>query len=143
MDIQQLDAETTAWKDRLLRTAQEAGFSSAPPQLYKDFETMVEQYQQAVAVDAEVDVTDIQQMLGVVVGEYLRAELGMEWVIITDDYGTDLAILAQAPNGAYVYSCPIIVVGKRFSPEYEPGQLEFFCNQFLVTSKAQLLDGNS
>lgn len=138
MDIQQLDAETTAWKDSLLRAAQEAGFHFEPPKLFEDFEAMVEQYKQAAASDPDIDVTDIQQMWGIVVGEYLREKMGMEWVVITDDYGTDLAILATAPNGDHVYSCPIIVVGKRFSPDYEPGQLEFFCNQFMVTSLAQL-----
>ena len=138
MDIQPLDAETTAWKDSLLRTAQEAGFHFEPPELYADFEQLIGQYQQATIADADVDVTEIQQMVGLVVGEYLRTELGMEWVIISDDYGTDLAILATAPDGSHVYSCPIIVVGKRFSTDYEPGQLEAFCNQFLGTSKAQL-----
>lgn len=68
MDIQQLDAETTAWKDSLLRAAQEAGFHFEPPKLFEDFETMVEQYKQAAASDPDIDVTDIQQMWGIVVG---------------------------------------------------------------------------
>ncbi len=137
MDIQQLDSETTGWITSLLRTAREAGVASEAPALYADFERTVAQYIAALGTE-EVDPTPFQQMFGVVVGEYLRGELGMEWVIITDEYGTDLAILAHAPDGSDVYSCPIVVVGKRFSEDYEEGQLERFCNQFIVVSKAQL-----
>ncbi|MFP7364796.1 DUF3806 domain-containing protein [Corynebacterium callunae] len=138
MDIQQLDADTNAWKDSLLRTAQEAGFTLAAPQIYQDFETTVEQYKESAAQQPDLDVTDLQQMFGVVVGEFLRQEIGMDWAVITDDYGTDLAIIAEAKDGSHVYSCPIVVVGKRFSPDYEKGQLESFCNQFIAASKARL-----
>lgn len=138
MDITQLDAGTTIWRDRLLRTAREAGVSPRAPQLYADFETTVEQYKEALAGDPDLDVTDFRQMFGVVVGEYLRTELGMDWVIITDDYGTDLAILGTTPEGTPVYCCPVIVVGRRFDADYERGQLENFCTRFIATSAAQL-----
>ena len=137
MDIQQPDQHTSGWITSLLRTAREAGVASDAPQLYRDFEDTVDQYIAALG-DEEIDPTPFQQMFGVVVGEYLRKKLGMEWVIITDDYGTDLAIWAQAADGTDVYSCPIVVVGKRFSADYEKGQLESFCAQFLLVSTAQL-----
>lgn len=96
MDIQQPDQHTSGWITSLLRTAREAGVASDAPQLYRDFEDTVDQYIAALGAE-EIDPTPFQQMFGVVVGEYLRKKLGMEWVIITDDYGTDLAIWRRLP----------------------------------------------
>lgn len=79
MDIQQPDPrDTSGWITSLLRAAREAGVASDAPQLYADFADTVDQYSAALGGE-EIDPTPLQQMFGVVVGEYLRSQLGMEW----------------------------------------------------------------
>lgn len=137
MQIEELDEETRAWIGEKLQLAEQAGISLSPPELYQAFERTLTEYLSANATE-EIDQTPFVAVFGVAVGEYLRQELEMEWKIITDDYGTDLAILRPAPDGTQVFSCPVVVVGKRFSGDYEPGQLAEFCEYFLTLSRAQL-----
>ncbi|MGP6175029.1 DUF3806 domain-containing protein [Corynebacterium sp. A21] len=137
MQVQQLDDDTRQWIEDNLKVAENTGFGSTPPQLFEAFEATLTDY--LVAKEKEdFDPTPFMATFGIAVGEYLRRELAMEWVIISDDYGTDLAILREAPDGGQVYSCPIIVVGKRFDEDYEPGQLEEFCEHFLKLSRVKL-----
>lgn len=137
MQIEELDESTRAWLDEKLQLAAQAGIDLSPPELYRAFERTLADYLSATVAE-EIDQTPYVAVLGVAVGEYLRRELAMEWKIITDDYGTDLAILRPAPDGSPVFSCPVVVVGKRFSGDYEPGQLAEFCEHFLRTGRARL-----
>ncbi|QGU06783.1 hypothetical protein COCCU_04175 [Corynebacterium occultum] len=138
MQVEQLDTDTRQWLDEHLQVAEEAGFGSTPPRLFEAFEQTRADFFIAREEDEELDPTPFMASFGIAVGEYLRRELGMDWVIINDDYGTDLAILRETPDGGQVYSCPIVVVGKRFDEDYEEGQLEQFCNHFLQVSGGQL-----
>ncbi|MGD7001841.1 DUF3806 domain-containing protein [Corynebacterium halotolerans] len=137
MQVQEPDADTRQWIDDNLRVAGDTGFGTTPPKLFEAFEQTLADYL-AASAEEKIDPTPFMASFGIAVGEYLRRELGMAWQVITDDYGTDLAILKEAPDGSLVYSCPIVVVGKRFDADYENGQLEEFCNHFLVVSKAKL-----
>lgn len=137
MQVEQIDADTRQWIEDNLRVAEDTGFGTTPPTLFEAFEKTLDDYLKAAATE-EMDPTPFMATFGIAVGEYLRRELDMEWVVITDDYGTDLAILREAPDGALVYSCPIIVVGKRFDGDYQDGQLAEFCEHFLTASREQL-----
>lgn len=139
MQVEEPDDGDRQWIEDNLRVAEETGFGTTPPRLFEAFEKTLADYLKADA-DEDIDPTPYMAAFGIAVGEYLRRELDMEWKVITDDYGTDLAILREAPDGSLVYSWPIIVVGKRFDDEYEEGQLEQFCDHFLVASRAQLAD---
>ena len=57
------------------------------------------------------DANSIINAVGVVVGEHLVAELGLQWVLATDEYGTELAVHGE-PNNVLVF--PANLVGKRF-----------------------------
>jgi|SRR5690606_38981797 len=58
--------------------------------------------------------------LGVLFGNYVIEHRQARWVIVTDNFGTDLALLS--PNGAEAY--PISSVWKRIDPENE--DINFF-----------------
>lgn len=135
MQVAEPDDDDRQWIEDNLRVAEQIGFGTTPPKLFEAFEKTLADY---LAAEEDLDPTPFMAAFGIAVGEYLRRELAMQWQVITDDYGTDLAILRKAPDGSLVYSCPIIVVGKRFDENYQDGQLEQFCDHFLRTSRAQL-----
>lgn len=137
MQVQEPDDDTRQWIDENLKVAEDTGFGTTPPTLFEAFEKTLADYLRA-REDEKLDPTPYMAAFGIAVGEYLRRELDMDWKIITDDYGTDLAILREAPDGELIFSCPIVVVGKRFEPDYEDGQLEEFCDHFLATTRARL-----
>ncbi len=57
------------------------------------------------------DPNNIINAVGVAVGEHFIAELGMQWVLATDEYGTELAVHGE-PNDVLVF--PANLVAKRF-----------------------------
>ncbi len=57
------------------------------------------------------DPNNIINAVGVVIGEHLIAALGLQWVLATDEYGTELAVHGE-PNNVLVF--PANVVAKRF-----------------------------
>jgi Domain of unknown function (DUF3806) len=57
--------------------------------------------------------------VGVAFGSKLVEELGFEWVIATDDYGTDLAVLAW-PGRGDVTIFPTDFVAKRYERREAP-----------------------
>lgn len=56
-------------------------------------------FAQFVESDAPEQANAVIWMLGVALGTHLIRGLGFEWVVATDDYGTDLAILARRGRG--------------------------------------------
>jgi hypothetical protein len=59
-----------------------------------------------------VSENDIVNCLGCLFGEYMRMKFGMEWKIITDKYGTDLAL--QVEHGENIVEvAPLSFVAKR------------------------------
>jgi hypothetical protein len=63
------------------------------------------------------------EMLGAHLGSRLVAELDMEWVVVTDQYGTDFAVRARKYE---VVSFPFSSVAKRI----ERGQYEFMAGVY-------------
>ncbi len=57
------------------------------------------------------DPNHIINAVGMVIGEHLIAELGLQWVLATDEYGTELAVHGE-PNNVLVF--PANLVGMRF-----------------------------
>jgi hypothetical protein len=68
--------------------------------------------------------------LGAAFGTRLVEDLGFQWVIATDDYGTDLAVLAR-PGRGDVAIFPSDFVTKRYERREAP---------FLVASIAEIRD---
>ncbi len=71
---------------------------------------------------------DVVQIVGIVFGVELVERLGFQWVIATDDYGTDLAVLAR-PGRGDVTIFPADFVAKRFERREAP---------FLVAAFAEI-----
>jgi hypothetical protein len=57
------------------------------------------------------DPNHIINAVGVVIGEHLVAELSLQWVLATDEYGTELAVHGE-PNNVLVF--PANLDAKRF-----------------------------
>jgi hypothetical protein len=57
------------------------------------------------------DPNHIINAVGMAIGEHLIAELGLAWVLATDEYGTELAVHGE-PNNVLIF--PANLVGKRF-----------------------------
>ena len=68
--------------------------------------------------DRRYSSPDVIAMLGAYLGERLVAELEMEWVVVTDQYGRDLAVRSKRVE---VVSYPSSSVSKRI----ESGQYDF------------------
>jgi Domain of unknown function (DUF3806) len=66
------------------------------------------------------DITEsmVQNALGAAFGTYLNSDMGSSWLLMTDDYGTDLAV--KFKNGGYAF--PLATVQKRL----ESGEVNFF-----------------
>jgi hypothetical protein len=57
------------------------------------------------------DPNSIINAVGSALGEHLVAALGLEWVVVTDEHGTELAVHGEPYN---VIVFPANLVGKRF-----------------------------
>lgn len=63
---------------------------------------------------------DIVNCLGCLFGEYLRIKYSMQWKIVTDEWGTDLALHLSKEKTLYVF--PLDLISKRIdSKEDESG----------------------
>ena len=62
-------------------------------------------------VTDEIGANAIINLVGVGVGQHLVAELGLEWAVVVDEYGTDLAVTGQPGN---IVVTPTSFVAKRW-----------------------------
>jgi hypothetical protein len=88
-------------------------------------------------LDTESDTSsanDIVLAVGAAFGSALIAELGFQWVIATDDYGTNLAVLAR-PGRGDVTIFPADFVSKRYERREAP-----FLNAALAEIQQSLRD---
>lgn len=53
------------------------------------------------------DPNPLINMIGIAFGQHLVDALGLEWVIATDEYGTQLAVHGE-PNNVLVYPCNLV-----------------------------------
>jgi hypothetical protein len=60
------------------------------------------------------DPNSIVNGLGIAFGKHLAAALGLDWAIVTDDYGTDLAVFGEP--GAVTFF-PANMIAKRLEEE--------------------------
>lgn len=58
-----------------------------------------------------VDDTYELQCLGIVLGDAFVQDMGMQWVIVTDEYGTDPAL--RDPNSRSILLFPLTMISKR------------------------------
>ena len=63
--------------------------------------------------------------IGAAFGTRLVEDLGFRWVVVTDDYGTDLAVLAR-PGRGDVIIVPADFVAKRYERKEAPFLVEAF-----------------
>jgi hypothetical protein len=61
--------------------------------------------------ESDGDPNPLINMVGIALGQHLVDALGLEWVIATDDAGTELAVHGE-PNDVMIYPCNL--VGKRW-----------------------------
>lgn len=60
---------------------------------------------------------DVCNAIGLAFGQWLVAQLGMEWAVVTDEHGTDIAVHSE-PGGILVF--PTSAVAKRLSGKEVP-----------------------
>lgn len=76
----------------------------------------------AAPEDARVDPNPLINAVGAAVGGILAGELGLEWVIATDEYGSEAAVFGQ-PGDVLLY--PMNAVAKRWTGESEGTLADF------------------
>lgn len=82
--------------------------------------------------DDRVSDEGIVNCLGCLFGELIRVKFSSEWKIVTDDFGTDLALQVVTPNHTWEIT-PLAFVAKRVqSNENESG--------FFTAMESMLLD---
>ena len=59
----------------------------------------------------DIGANAIINLVGVGVGQHLVTELGLEWSVVIDEYGTDLAVTGQPGN---IIVTPTSLVAKRW-----------------------------
>ncbi|MDR0366476.1 MAG: DUF3806 domain-containing protein [Bifidobacteriaceae bacterium] len=72
----------------------------------------------AVAEELELDNTPAWQALGIVFGDALSLVTGLPWGEITDEYGTDPCLVANAAKNAVVF--PMTMLSKRAEQGQRP-----------------------
>jgi hypothetical protein len=73
-----------------------------------------------LAIESDTNTAnDVVLAVGVAFGSTLVSHLGFEWVIASDDYGTDLAVLAR-PGCGDVTIFPSDLVSKRYERREAP-----------------------
>ncbi len=87
-----------------------------PPQLDEAFQAW-----RRIPNTAEVTPKDVVDCLGCAFGEYLVARRGCAWLVVSDSFGTDLAVRKA---GTDVTTFPLAVVAKRL--DSPPEELSFF-----------------
>jgi hypothetical protein len=69
----------------------------------------------------QVTQRDIVNCLGCAFGEFLASEVGAQWLVVSDSFGTDLAV-REPSQGVVTY--PLAIVAKRLNNP--PEELAFF-----------------
>ena len=96
----------------------------------KDYDEAFRRWQLAVASgDTEIDSNVVIEILGCVLGNLLVTELDMQWVKVTDQYGTDYAVKGRSVE---VFSYPFSTVAKRVENE----EYDFMYNVFYAIKQA-------
>ncbi|MDO5094670.1 MAG: DUF3806 domain-containing protein, partial [Propionibacteriaceae bacterium] len=68
----------------------------------------------ALPADERPDPNPLINSVGAAVGDHLVAELGMEWMVASDEHGVEAAVVGQ-PGDVLVY--PMNAVAKRWTGE--------------------------
>ncbi len=63
----------------------------------------------------EIEPNSIALSFGVVFGDHIAADTFLEWMIVTDAYGTDMMLYAPGQDGKYtdIINAPMNMVAKR------------------------------
>jgi hypothetical protein len=106
-------------------------FDSQAPDGQPSLESLDVAFAAYLASDCEPSrANDVVLAVGAAFGARLVEDLGFRWVIATDDYGTDLAVLAR-PGRGNVTIYPSDFVAKRYERREAP---------FLAASIAKIRD---
>ena len=116
--VSPLTAGEVEWRDRRLELAAvlaEAytGDASAPPTL-ATLDALVAGW---LADDHGIDVNTLVNAVGVAFGEHVARGTGLQWVIVTDEHGSDLALHGQ-PGDVLVH--PANAVARRVVERQAP-----------------------
>jgi len=122
--ITELDAGTLAQLDQQRawvaeRAETEAGIAGTGA----DAAIRLQQVDAVLAAGVEASATWELQALGVVLGDALAERLGVEWVVVEDEYGRDPALLA-GPGPVLVF--PQTMISKRVERGESVRAIELF-----------------
>lgn len=114
--LEPLNAADMEWLGKLQDALRVSGLAD-------DLDAMDEQFEAyratwyATAEDAREDPNPLVSLIGAGLGQYIADRTGLEWMRLTDEYGTDLAIVG--PPGRIVIT-PFNAVGKHWVQHDEP-----------------------
>lgn len=129
-EFSELNADERSWLDSLVAELASENVGIAPEELAAYFD---EQWQSwtATAVEDRADPNPIVNRIGAGLGEYLAAEMGLRWMVITDDFGSDLVVRREASN---LVLFPMSSVAKRWESG-ELGWLDPFAQWVITQSR--------
>ena len=105
------DAERSWLFDQLTKAAvfaNDCGSADLP-----SLESLDDAFDAFVRLGDAVDANDVVLAVGAAFGEHLVRTMGFRWGIATDDYGTDIAVLAR-PDRGDITIFPVNFVAKRW-----------------------------
>lgn len=110
--IEELRDSETAWLNQLLAELVEQGIDPVDmPSLGSYYDAAYARWLSADQATRE-DPNLVINRVGAGFGEHLRARLPLRWVVVSDVWGTDLALHGQPGDVVLV---PMSMVGKRWS----------------------------
>ena len=100
----------------------DVGPTPAIPELHSAFDTWLHQFVQSTGKRKlfskkphVIDPNSIALSFGVVLGDHIAAATPLDWMIVTDAYGTDMMLYAPGEDGKYsdIINAPMNMVAKR------------------------------
>lgn len=135
METSPLRASEEQWVQAQVEIAVElarayTGDAEDPPSLERLDATWIAWHQDANP--SKIDANTVVNALGICLGSHLIRSLGLHWAIVTDQYGTDLAVYGEENDVTFF---PANMVGKRIA-ENEP--IFTRLHRFAMTSVQEL-----
>lgn len=110
--ISELTANEVGWLDQLLGGLRAAGVNPVDVTALGEYCDREYAAHAAKSPAGNADPNLTINRVGAGFGEHLRSRLPFRWVVVTDQWGTDLAITLQPGN---VILTPMTMIGKRWS----------------------------
>ena len=123
---QELNDQEHQWLADRIAALADLSVPIQPGALSEFFEQQRAMWRETAAGE-RLDANTLVNLIGAGVGQVLVEELGLKWVLATDEYGTELAVTGE-PGQVLVF--PMNAVAKRWSGE-SPGTIADLCHGVL------------